>query len=165
VQLRLTTQAGELKVAVHAASPDLNQGLRDSLSDLTKKLSDSGFHAETWRPGVAATAAPVESDATRNQSQSGSDTDKGDQQSQSRQQSRDDRDDNQSRRPKWAEEFDNSTHQGALNGIRSQLNQQFSRHHFNALRRRHVGPFGAYREHVSQPACRADSESGSAQPK
>jgi hypothetical protein len=111
VQLRLTTQAGELKVAVHAASPDLNQGLRDSLSDLTKKLSDSGFHAETWRPGVAATAAPMESDATRNQNQSGSDTNTGDQQSQSRQQSRDDQDDNQSRKPKWAEEFDNSTFQ------------------------------------------------------
>jgi hypothetical protein len=107
VQLRLTQQSGELKLAVHTASPDLNQGLRDSLPDLTRKLSDTGFHAETWRPGVSATPASSEGDAARN---SGGNAQGGNSQNQSgsgQQQGNPRRDQNQAFRPQWVDEFEN----------------------------------------------------------
>jgi hypothetical protein len=106
VQLRLTQQAGELKLAVHTASPDLNQGLRDSLPDLTKKLSDTGFHAETWRPGVSAAPAAAEGEAAGH---SGSNPQGGNsqQQSGSGQQGNARRDQEQSSRPQWVEELEN----------------------------------------------------------
>jgi hypothetical protein len=122
VQLRLMQQSGELKVAVHTASPDLNQGLRDSLPDLTKKLADNGFHSETWRPGVSAAPAAAESEASKN---SGNNSNGGDAQSQSGagQQGRGQRDQNQSQRPQWVEELEigmqsaPSSTTGELHGI------------------------------------------------
>ena len=106
VQLRLTHQGGELKLAVHTASPDLNQGLRDSLPDLTKKLSDTGFHAETWRPGVSSTPAAAEGETAGNPGgnpQGGNSQ----QQSGSGQQGNPRRDQEQSSRPQWVEELEN----------------------------------------------------------
>jgi hypothetical protein len=124
VQLRLVQQAGELRVAVHAASPDLNQGLRDNLADLTKKLSDNGYHSETWRPGAPAATASADAGATKDQSgnQNHGDTDS---QSRGSQQGRGQRDQNQSQRPRWVDELDNgitstSSFQGDLNGFTSQ---------------------------------------------
>ena len=123
VQLRLVQQSGELKVAVHAASPELNQGLRDSLPDLTKKLSDNGFHSETWRPGVPSTAASTEAEASRNQN-SNQNSGNPDSQSGSQQHGRGQRDQQNSQRPRWVEELESSTQstssfQGELYGFRN----------------------------------------------
>ena len=123
VQLRLVQQSGELKVAVHAGSPELNQGLRDSLPDLTKKLSDNGFHSETWRPGVSSTAASSEAEASRDQNNN-SNSGNPDSQSGSQPQGRGQRDQQQSQRPRWVEELENSTQspsafQGELYGFRN----------------------------------------------
>jgi len=106
VQLRLTQQSGELKLAVHSASPDLNQGLRDSLPDLTKRLSDGGFHTETWRPGVSAAPASAQGEAARNP---GGNAQGGNSQNQagSGQQGSSRRHQDQSGRPQWVEELEN----------------------------------------------------------
>jgi hypothetical protein len=119
IQLRLVQQSGELRVAVHAASPELNQGLRDSLPDLTKKLSDGGFHSETWRPGVPTTGAPAEAQGSRNQNST-----EGGGNSDSQSNGRGQRQHQQSQQPRWVDELENSTQstslfQGELNGIRN----------------------------------------------
>jgi len=103
VQLRMVERGGELRVAVHSASPDLNQELRADLPDLSKKLSDTGFHSELWRPAMHATASG-DAQATKNQGGNPG----GDSPSQSgSQQGRGQRGQNQSQRPKWVEEFEN----------------------------------------------------------
>jgi hypothetical protein len=106
IQLRLTQQSGELKLAVHTASADLNQGLRDSLPDLTKKLSDSGVHAETWRPGISSAPAEAQANTSGN---SGGNAYGGNSQNQSGsgQQGGARRDQEQSSRPQWVEELEN----------------------------------------------------------
>ena len=104
VQLRVTQHSGELRLAVHAANADLSQGLRESLGDLTKKLADGGFRAETWRPGVAASPAPAQTNTSQNQdtNRNGSDARQqqgsGDQSSEQREQ--------RQPRPRWAEDFE-----------------------------------------------------------
>ena len=103
VQLRMVERGGELRVAVHSGSPDLNQQLRADLPDLSKKLSDTGFHSELWRPATHTTAS-ADSQATKNQGGNPG----GDSPSQSgSQQGRGQRGQNQSQRPKWVEEFEN----------------------------------------------------------
>ena len=104
VQLRMVERSGELRVAVHSASPDLNQELRADLPDLTKKLSDTGVHSEVWRPAPHAAAGSADAQGARNQNGSSG----GDSQSQSAsQQGRGQRGQNQSQRPKWVEELEN----------------------------------------------------------
>ncbi len=107
VQLRMVERSGELRVSVHSASPELSQQLRADLPDLTKKLSDTGFHSEVWRPATqAAAAAPGDAPGTKNQGGNSG----GDSQPQSgSQQGGGQREQNQSQRPKWFEELENST--------------------------------------------------------
>ncbi|HWE53154.1 MAG TPA: hypothetical protein VG273_25405 [Bryobacteraceae bacterium] len=128
VQLRMVEHSGELRVAVHTASSQLNQDLRDDLSDLTKKLSDSGVHSEIWRPDMhGATAAP-DSASARNQGDNPQNNprDGSQQNNQSNpgsQQDRGQRGQDQSQRPKWVEELENgiqsaSKATGESNGLR-----------------------------------------------
>lgn len=127
VQLRIVEHAGELRVAVHTASPELNQDLRADLTDLTKKLSDTGVHSEIWRPDAHGTAVKTQSDSPQNGSQNGSQNNPGNSQSQSggsQQQGRGQREQNQPQRPKWVEELENGIQSvvkstGENNGLRS----------------------------------------------
>jgi hypothetical protein len=108
VQLRMVERAGELRVAVHTTSHDLNQDLRAELPDLTKKLSDTGFHSELWRPAAHAAMASGDTSAAKNQggNPDGADSRHG---SGGSQQGRRQQDQNHSQSPKWVEEFENGT--------------------------------------------------------
>ena len=50
IELRVTDRAGEVRVAVRSADPDLAGSLRDHLPELVDRLERSGFETETWRP-------------------------------------------------------------------------------------------------------------------
>ncbi len=50
VEVRLLERAGELRVSVRSADPQLNTELRNGLGDLAGKLEKTGFHTETWHP-------------------------------------------------------------------------------------------------------------------
>lgn len=120
VEVRVVERAGEVRVAVRGGDSDVIQGLRQNLSELADRLSENGFHAETWRPAASeGSAAPSE-----NKNSSGN-SGGGDSQQQSwSQQGRGQRDQNQSNRPPWVQEFETSLTNGAAptgpsNGITS----------------------------------------------
>ena len=50
VEVRLFERAGELRVSVRSADPQLNTELRSGLGDLAGKLEKTGFQTETWHP-------------------------------------------------------------------------------------------------------------------
>lgn len=123
VQVRVTQQAGELRVAVRTGDADLAHGLQQGLNDLVGRLQENGFRAEAWRPG----ATPQYS-ATAETNHNPSNSHQGDSQSfsgGSQQQRQDERRQNQSSRPAWVEEMEGSLNgrdsqtQGATYGIRS----------------------------------------------
>jgi hypothetical protein len=103
VQVQVVERAGELQVAVRAANPDLAQGLRQGISDLVGQLQQNGFHADAWRPGTPAGAAPAA--AEKPQTQAGSQNDNSQSQSGSGQ-DRQQGNQNPSRRPQWVEELE-----------------------------------------------------------
>jgi hypothetical protein len=106
VQLRVVEQAGQLQVAVRAASPELTQGLRQGLSELVGRLDQSGFHAEAWRPGGTAGAVQGPAETRQENTQAQSDGSQG--QPGSSQQGRQQGNPNQSPRPQWVEELEGS---------------------------------------------------------
>ncbi len=123
VEVRLVERAGELRVAVRAGDSDVAQGLRQGLSDLTSKLSESGFRAETWRPGdagaLSSSAANDSADTPGHSPNNGS-------QSQSHSgaapQDRGQQGQNPANRPRWVQELEKTLHNGAgskgnLNGL------------------------------------------------
>jgi len=103
VQLRLVERAGELRVSVHAASPELNQDLRAGLPDLTKKLTETGLHSEVWRP-AGHTAASDAAQPSKNQG--GNSSGSNSQPQSGSQQGRGQRNQNP-QRPQWLEELEN----------------------------------------------------------
>jgi hypothetical protein len=108
VELRVTQQAGEVRVAVRAADPDVAHSIRQSLPDLVNHLEQSGIRAEAWRPGGVATG-PTTNAAVRLDSP---ETRGGDSQQQRgwTQQDRDQRNpEQQNQRPKWVEELESPT--------------------------------------------------------
>jgi hypothetical protein len=50
VEVRLTEQRGEVRVAVRTADEHLAGALRENLPTLSTRLAESGYRAETWRP-------------------------------------------------------------------------------------------------------------------
>jgi hypothetical protein len=58
VQVHVAERAGEVRVAVHTPDANLAGALREELPQLTSRLEQSGFHAETWH-GPAAGSAEV----------------------------------------------------------------------------------------------------------
>jgi len=105
VELRVTQQAGELRVAVRASDPELANGLRQSLPEVLTRLEETGYRAEAWRPAVivdGTSAAPeirrssAESPQTDTQSQPGWSQQEHGQGQQ------------ESQRPKWVEELEGS---------------------------------------------------------
>jgi hypothetical protein len=111
VEVRMVQQSGELRVAVRTGDSDLAHGLQQGLSDLVGRLQENGFRAEAWRPGGAAVqAGPVPEART-----SSSNPQNGDSQSNSSgsHQQQGERRQNQSQRPAWVEELENTIAGGA----------------------------------------------------
>ena len=113
VEVRVTEQAGELRVAVRTGDSEVAQGLRQGLSDLTTKLTENGYRAETWRPGDLSgltSASSKEASDTPGQSPNGGS------QSQSQsgppQQDRGQQNQNPSNRPRWVQELETTLRGG-----------------------------------------------------
>ena len=54
VQVRLVERGGEVHVAVRTPDAHLAETLREDLPGLSSRLTESGFHTETWHPGTSA---------------------------------------------------------------------------------------------------------------
>ena len=128
VDVRIVQRAGDLQIAVKSGDDITTQGLRHGLADLANRLNETGYHAETWRPGQPAA---MESSATSphnpsHQSQSGGSQSDGSQSnSGGPQQDRGQRHNNPSNRPHWIDELESNLSGGAetsgqFNGIVSQ---------------------------------------------
>ena len=105
VEVNIAQRAGDLQVAVRTADGDMVQSLRQGLSELTNRLADNNFHADTWRPAHAGAVTE-----TRLETQNSSDhTRQGDAQSNSggSQHERGQRQNNPNR-PKWVEELEST---------------------------------------------------------
>jgi hypothetical protein len=102
IQLRLTEQGGEVKVAVRTPDTRLSADLRDQLPSLSSRLEQSGFRAEAWHPPAAA----HEGAARHIDSASGSGPDESGEQG--RQAGGQERGEDRQRRPKDPEEQVNS---------------------------------------------------------
>ena len=107
VDVRIVQRAGDLQIAVKTADNVTTQGLRQGLSELTNRLNESGYQAESWRPGHSAAAAESTGDSgnsSHHQPPSGN--------SQSNsgwsQQNQGQRDNNPSNRPRWIEELESN---------------------------------------------------------
>lgn len=117
VEVRVTEHAGELRVAVRTGDTDVAQGLRQGLSDLTAKLTENGYRAETWRPGdlsaLTSTSAKEASD-TPGQSPNGGSQPQSHSQPQSGapQQDRGQQNQNPSNRPRWVQELETTLRGG-----------------------------------------------------
>jgi hypothetical protein len=97
VEVRLTERAGEVRVAVHTADSHLGGTLRENLPALSSRLTESGFHSETWHPAATTTGQPRAADtANGNPSQ--------DADPQSRQHGGGQQSDSDARRPKGLED-------------------------------------------------------------
>lgn len=104
VEVRIVERSGELRVAVRTPDADLAHGLRQGLSEVVGRLSESGFRTETWHPGgttgqVASTARSAETsaDTPQQDSQGRGNTSHQEQQRHGNQ---------QSNRPEWLDELD-----------------------------------------------------------
>jgi len=53
VEVRVTERHGDVQVAVRTADPRLAGELREDLPALAAKLEQTGYHTETWHPGIA----------------------------------------------------------------------------------------------------------------
>jgi len=106
VDVRLVSRAGELHVAVHTGDSTLAHGLREGLPQVVGRLSESGFHTETWHPGspTAGITATPEARHTSADSQPGNSH--GHHGSTPQDGGR--RDQNQSNRPQWVGELEAS---------------------------------------------------------
>jgi hypothetical protein len=111
VDIRMTERAGELHVAVRAASADVAHGLRQALPELVGRLEQSGYRTEAWRPS-GVVSAPGPASETRQSSSEFRNTDSQSQPGWSQQQ-RGHRQHEQPDRPKWVEELEGSVAAGA----------------------------------------------------
>jgi hypothetical protein len=113
VELRVVERPGGLEVAVRSANPDLNQGLRQGLSDLVNRLEQNGFRAEAWRPGTAVSTVQAAADTRQKSAQFQND---GSQSQSGSQQGRQQNQQNQTPRPRWVQELE-----GRLAGERNPI--------------------------------------------
>ncbi len=61
VEVKVVQSAGEVRVAVRSADPELTVSLQQGLGDLVGRLESRGMHAETWKPANEGSgAAPAE---------------------------------------------------------------------------------------------------------
>ena len=106
VEVRMVQQAGEVRVAVRTADPELAHGLRDGLPDLVGRLQENGSRAEAWRPAAAAIATAPQTAQTGNSAGRGQSGDTPSHHSQ--QQERDQQQRQSSSRPQWVDELESS---------------------------------------------------------
>jgi hypothetical protein len=106
VDVRVSTQGGELRLAVRTGDADLAHGLREGLPELRGRLEDNGFKAETWGP-AGAVAAPATASQPRDPA---GDRGAGDARSQSgwSQQDSGRRNNNQQNQPRWVQDLEES---------------------------------------------------------
>jgi len=111
VNIQVVQQAGEVRVAVRTEDPELAHGLRLGLPELAGRLEETGYRAETWRPG-SLVAPPEASSETRNAG--GGDSRGNDTNSQPgwSQQESGRRNPNQSDQPRWVEDLESSLNGG-----------------------------------------------------
>jgi hypothetical protein len=106
VDLHLTERAGEMRMAVRAADPEMAHSLRQALPELVNRLQENGFRAEAWRPaGIVSGTGPL-----RETRESPSNSRGGDPQQQSgwSQHQGGQRNQSQSDRPRWVAELESS---------------------------------------------------------
>jgi hypothetical protein len=110
VDIRIVQRAGDLQIAVKSDDTNTTQGLRQGLTELSNRLNESGYQAETWRPGHATAAAESAAESGNSSHQPPS----GDAQSNpgSSQQNRGQRDNNPSNRPRWIQELESNLANG-----------------------------------------------------
>ena len=128
VDVRIVQRAGDLQIAVKSADDNTTQGLRHGLADLANRLNETGYHAETWRPGqqAAAESSAASTDNPSHHSQSdGSQSDGSQSHSGGPQQDRGQRHNTPHNRPHWIDELESnlsggSKSSGQFNGIVSQ---------------------------------------------
>jgi hypothetical protein len=60
VDVRLTEHGGEVRVAVRTPDPQLAGSLRDDLPQLSTRLEQTGFRAETWHPAITEAPSGIE---------------------------------------------------------------------------------------------------------
>lgn len=128
VDVRIVQRAGDLQIAVKSVDDITTQGLRHGLTDLANRLNETGYHAETWRPGQQAALenSTTSSENPSHHSQSdGSQSDGSQSHSGGPQQDRGQRHNNPSNRPHWIDELESNISGGAeqsgqFNGIVSQ---------------------------------------------
>jgi len=60
VDVRLTERSGEVRVAVRTPDPQLAGSLREDLPQLSARLEQTGFRAETWHPTVSEAPSGIE---------------------------------------------------------------------------------------------------------
>ena len=114
VEIRIVQEAGEVRVAVRAGDTDLVHGLRQDLSDLSGKLQQGGYHADTWRPGAATEAMSSGNDPRKGSGDSGN----GQPQSGGSQHDRGQQNQNRFNRPRWVEEMESTQKtQGESTGV------------------------------------------------
>ena len=105
VDVRVAERGGEVRVTVHTSEGRLNASLREGLGELTGRLADRGFRAETWYPG-ARVSEPVAELRTARQESAGWDRQQQPQERQPDQQPRRQRDPDA---PRWVAELENDT--------------------------------------------------------
>jgi hypothetical protein len=100
VEIKVQDRAGEVRVSVHSANPELTAGMRQQLGDLAQRLDHGGYHSETWKPTPETAAAPASQnrDLPGNQQQS---QQQQEQQQQSQRQKK-------SKQPQWLQEMNHS---------------------------------------------------------
>jgi hypothetical protein len=106
VELRVVERSGELQVAVRAANPDMEQGLRQGLSDLVGRLEQNGFRAEAWRPSAAVATVQSTAATPQRSTQFQNNNSGGQPQSGGSSQGRQQNNQQQSNRPRWVEELE-----------------------------------------------------------
>ena len=106
VEVRVVQQSGELRIAVRTPDSDLAHGLQQGLSDLVGRLQENGFRTEAWRPGGYTVQAAPASESRSSQSSS---QNRDSQSYSGSHQQEGERRQNQSNRPGWIEEMENST--------------------------------------------------------
>ncbi len=113
VEVRLSERSGELRVAVHTPDSDMAQGLRQGLSDLTTKLNENGYRAETWHPAdSSALSFSAAKDADNGQGHSSNGGSEQQSQGGPQQQNPGRQNQNPSNRPRWVQELETNLHGG-----------------------------------------------------
>jgi hypothetical protein len=122
VRVDLVQRAGELAISVRANGSDVANSLRHDLPELTNKLAEHGFAAETWHP--AASTAPANSGAESGNNQNLPQQGHSQSQQNGSQQKGNQEEGGQSNPPRWFEQMqatlqNNSSPIGELHGLTS----------------------------------------------